>query len=864
MAAAKLRLTVRGCRSTGGIAFFSVNGSPRSASVSSAVRTMSSVSTWTTARPTRPPTACRALRVLTNPCAVNRSSRARALAVAENKRRRLVHQFTLAGEFVAQHRAQMIEDQNLQVLRHRPAVSLGDELQAAAQIVVHAQRRPGLPSTALRKRRFFNLHFKNLLSDMVEPDILSGADVTLSRNRVASPKTPLLTRVALADDWSAGWLMLRTAEGWPPAALKLLTEFGTNLLGKRGWVGRRHEMRRIAAALAAAGQIELARAAKLLSTDPENADACREIADMLSKEMALHSIGDIVGPVISGWAALGDGWSVDEHDPIKAALDAGVGEREYRLTGGKARSAPSDVVPTPEELSKAAIIDNWDFIEFSGPSRLAVRGSVSGSLWHVDGEIVTTSALFNNDLDMTWIRTRNSIYRLGFRHHELQPILRAAMKRTRRDAYLMLCGITGKHTLPPEARAAAVMADETMNIDWPSRRDAAKTVGDSLVKSGRKLIARGWLLLAADALYPATCLAPSLFLTEAAAKNRTTAVIGVVAGWSMLAFSETFGVDTSDAIVAARLIGERGRKLAGGLPTDKDDQEIDQEPDGVVVLHEIGGTRESSTAKEAIREFNEIVGQRLPLVRAHNMKRVRQTLHDEFPHAHMQIDVLLTGIVEGEPIRWRPTLLVSAPGAGKSRLVRRMAEELHVGLHRYDGSGSSDNAFGGTPRRWSSGEHCIPLEAVRRHHIANPLLLIDEIDKTGNSRHNGRLDFVLMPFLEPETAMAYPDPYVESEVDLRHVGYVLTCNSDAELPGPLKDRLRVVRLPEPKREHLPAIVRGIVADYAREQGGDRRWFPDLDDGELAIAEELWKAGSVRRLRAIVERIIAYREQQPRN
>jgi ATP-dependent Lon protease len=144
------------------------------------------------------------------------------------------------------------------------------------------------------------------------------------------------------------------------------------------------------------------------------------------------------------------------------------------------------------------------------------------------------------------------------------------------------------------------------------------------------------------------------------------------------------------------------------------------------------------------------------------------------------------------------------------------------------------------------------------------LCLIDEIDKSGNSRHNGRLEHVLMPFLEKETAKNYPDPYVESDLNLSHVGYVLTCNSVDEIPAPLRDRLRIVRLPDPGREHLPALARCIVADIAKEQGGDPFWWPMLDDGELLVAERLWKGGSVRRLSAVVERILAYRESNPRN
>jgi ATP-dependent Lon protease len=94
--------------------------------------------------------------------------------------------------------------------------------------------------------------------------------------------------------------------------------------------------------------------------------------------------------------------------------------------------------------------------------------------------------------------------------------------------------------------------------------------------------------------------------------------------------------------------------------------------------------------------------------------------------------------------------------------------------------------------------------------------------------------------------------------------YLLTCNDDTALSAPLRDRLRVIRLPVPTAEHLIPLARTIVADIAGERGGDPRWFPALDDGELAIAEELWPGGSVRRLRAVVERILAYRESAPRN
>jgi hypothetical protein len=391
--------------------------------------------------------------------------------------------------------------------------------------------------------------------------------------------------------------------------------------------------------------------------------------------------------------------------------------------------------------------------------------------------------------------------------------------------------------------------------------------------------AAGWRLLAVD---PTDVVEIAWVIDELTTLQRAAAppsdlawalALGqAIGGWHLLAAADGPLNDPDDAIAgawemhAAHVQGAGGDAAAKDLPRFRPDEPTtDTEPVGIVVLAAVGGTSETSSGKDAVREFKAITAEKLPLVVARDLARARTVLRDEFPHLHAAIDVLLTGLVEGEPVRLSHTLLCGHAGSGKSRLGRKLAETLQLPLHRFDGSGSSDNTFGGTPRRWSSGEHCVPLEAVRRHKVANPMLLVDEIDKAGASHHNGALTSALLPFLEPETARAYPDPYVQSDLDLSHVNWTLTCNDDTALPAPLKDRLRIVRLPRPTIEHLPALARGIVADIARERGGDPRFFPALDCPELAVAEALWaRGGSVRRLRAIIERLLAYREIKPRN
>lgn len=335
------------------------------------------------------------------------------------------------------------------------------------------------------------------------------------------------------------------------------------------------------------------------------------------------------------------------------------------------------------------------------------------------------------------------------------------------------------------------------------------------------------------------------------------------AGGALDAIDREEELDNDDCFGTARRIAEGLHRTIGGRERKREERE-QAKPEGVVVMPHLGGVA-IEKQKEIERAYKKLLAQNIPVVRAGDLSAVRDSLAGEFPHAAEQIGVLLSGLVEGEEIRFRPTLLVGKPGGGKSRLVRRLCHELSLPLLRYDAAGASDNAFAGTPRRWHSGEHCTPLEAVYRSLKANPAVLIDEIDKAGSSRHNGNLELSLLPFLDGgETSARYPDPFVESEIDVSHVNFLLTANDDTKLQGPLRDRLRIVRMPEPRREDLPTLARAMVNDVARERGGNPAWWPHLNEDELEIAGRLWPGGSVRRLRVIVERLLAAREKDARN
>jgi hypothetical protein len=261
-------------------------------------------------------------------------------------------------------------------------------------------------------------------------------------------------------------------------------------------------------------------------------------------------------------------------------------------------------------------------------------------------------------------------------------------------------------------------------------------------------------------------------------------------------------------------------------------------------------------------EYRRLTDQRTALRITPDLREMRDILRAEYPHAHAAIDLLLLDLRPGEPISFRPFMLVGAPGCGKSRLIRRLCEPdlLDVRLRRSDGAGSSDNAFGGAPRRWSNASPCVPLQAIAQFQIASPVLLIDEIDKSGSSTA-GSLANALMPLLERETSAAYPDPCHETEADLSHVNYALTANDDSRLPSPLRDRLRIIRVPSPGPEHIESLSRSILKDLAAELNVPAAFMLPLAPDELSVVAQAWgDNGSVRRLQKIVRGTVTARDQ----
>jgi hypothetical protein len=239
---------------------------------------------------------------------------------------------------------------------------------------------------------------------------------------------------------------------------------------------------------------------------------------------------------------------------------------------------------------------------------------------------------------------------------------------------------------------------------------------------------------------------------------------------------------------------------------------------------------------------------------------VRTALSTEFPYAASVIDTILWGLVGRKYVHMRPTILVGPPGCGKTRLARRLFEELKTPYELISCGGLSDSAIGGTPRRWSSGEPSLPIMAVLQHECVGPAIILDEIEKIGTSRHNGNVHDVLIGLFEPQTSSRWSDPYIEANCDLANVIWLMTANATQGIPAVLRDRCRVLEFPVPGADQLEFLAPGILERLYLDTGHDRRWAAPLQDFEIEALRKNWPDGSIRKLERFVEALVEARER----
>ena len=231
----------------------------------------------------------------------------------------------------------------------------------------------------------------------------------------------------------------------------------------------------------------------------------------------------------------------------------------------------------------------------------------------------------------------------------------------------------------------------------------------------------------------------------------------------------------------------------------------------------------------------------LPLVPlAPDPDAIRTVLDQEFPwfkavneQVYRQLVVAQSSAMPA--FRIRPLLLAGLPGVGKTTWVKRLAELCKVPCRTVMAAGGADSMFlRGTPRGWSSARPGAVVQAMAIEGVANPLFLVDELEKASHSNHNGRIWDVLLQLLEPASSRTYLDECLQIPCDLSWVSWIATVNTLGALPQPLLERFTVMLVDPPGEGHFMTLVEGAVRGFAKELGMDQRMLPSLDAEDLDI------------------------------
>ena len=213
-----------------------------------------------------------------------------------------------------------------------------------------------------------------------------------------------------------------------------------------------------------------------------------------------------------------------------------------------------------------------------------------------------------------------------------------------------------------------------------------------------------------------------------------------------------------------------------------------------------------------------------------------KNLRRDFPNFGEAIDQIeyaaaLSHMADKAWFQMQPLLLLGPPGVGKTAFAQAFANILNIYFRRIDvGTMSTGSVLAGLSLGWGSGHVGEVFKTITTSHTANPLIMLDEVDKMAG-HYMAPMEPLMLSLLEKESSATFRDEALLLRVNCSRILWIATANDLDNMSEPLKSRFNIVDIKAPSKEHLPNVLQSI---YRKILQGNPWWhkFANMLDDEV--------------------------------